>query len=94
MGIHAHEQRAVDTVLLAVETDSLGDCQNMRLVEGVIQRRTSVPGGSEGHALRRHGGIGAIDIVGCDKAWDVSQHPGLGGFTGIRTYFHDISSRS
>ena len=48
-----------------------------------------MPGGAEGNALRRHGGIGAIDIVGGDKAGDVCQHPGLGGFSGIRTYFHD-----
>ena len=88
MRVHAEKQRAVDLLLLAVETDSLGDGQNMRLVEGVVQRRAAMPGGAEGHALRRHGGIGAIDIVGRDKAGDVRQHPGLGGFTGIRGNAH------
>ena len=88
VGIDADKQRPVDTLLLAVETDSLGDGQNMGLVEGVIQRRATMAGGSEGHALRRLSGIGAINIVGGDQAGDVYQHPGVCRFTGVRRDIH------
>ena len=45
-------------------------------------------GGPKGHALFRHGGVGAIDIVGGDEAGDVDQHPWLGGFTGMGRNAH------
>ena len=90
MGINTDEQWPVDALLLAVETDSLGDRQNMRLVEGVVQRRAAVSGGSKSHPVRRHGRIGAIDIVGGNQAGDVGQHLGLGWFTGIRGDAHHL----
>ena len=94
MGIDTHEQRPVDALLLAIETDSLGNCQDMGFVEGVVQRRAAMPGGSEGHPLRRHGGIGSIDVVGGDETGNVGQHPGLGGFPGIIGNAHQLPPRA
>src|SRR5208337_5343967 len=61
----------------------------MFLIEGVVQRRAAMPGGPEGHALRRHGGIGAIDIVGGEESGYVHQHRCFGRLSCVRAYFHD-----
>ena len=36
MRIAADEQRSVDALLRTVETDGLGDCEDVRLIEGVV----------------------------------------------------------
>ncbi len=53
MGVHAHEQRAVDAFLAAVIADRLGGGEDVPLVEAALERGTAMPGGAERHLLRR-----------------------------------------
>ena len=48
----AQEERTVDPALAAVIADRLGDRQDVRLGERVIERRAPVAAGAEGDALR------------------------------------------
>ena len=43
MRVHAKKQRAIDLVLLSVQTDRLADGQDMPPIESLVERRTAMP---------------------------------------------------
>ena len=47
VGVLAQEQRASDSLLDAEVADRLGDVQDVRLCEGIIERRSPVAAGAE-----------------------------------------------
>ena len=77
--IAAHEQRAGDAALFAVVTDGLGDGVDMAFVEGLLQRRTTVPGRSKRHTLCGLMRIRRFCIVGTDERGNVFQSLGRPG---------------
>src|SRR6185312_9796762 len=52
VGVDADEQRPVDAGALPVLAQRLADGENVRLVEGVVERRAAMPRGAERDALR------------------------------------------
>ena len=44
---------AVDTALAPVMTDRLANCQDMRLVKGIVEGRPTMTRGAERNSLRR-----------------------------------------
>jgi len=64
VGILAHEERAGNVLRRAVLADRLGDGQNMRLVEGAVERAAAMAAGAEAHLLRRIVGVGFALVVG------------------------------
>ena len=51
--VGGQKQRAVRAVLAAVLADSLGDRQDVVLVEGGVEGRSAMAGGSKAHLLGR-----------------------------------------
>ena len=94
MGVDADEQRPVDAGLVPMVADRLADRQDMRLVEGVIERRAAMPGSAERHPLRRHRRIGPAGEIGRHQLRDVRQHRLRGGLACRRIDLsgHGISS--
>ena len=89
MRISAHEQRAGDTVLFAVITDGLGDGVDVAFVEGLLQRRTTMPGRSKRHTLCGLMRVRRFRIVGTDERGDILQSLGRRQFAGMGMYCHD-----
>src|SRR4029453_15972524 len=54
MRIDADVERPVNALLLAVEANRLRDCEDVRLIERVIERGAAVPGSSKHNALCGH----------------------------------------
>jgi hypothetical protein len=82
VGVHPDKKRAVDLLLGPVFNDGLADGQDVVLVETVLQRRSPVAGGAEGHLL---GGVGCIrlaGVVGGNEPGDVGEHGSGGRFAG------------
>src|SRR5262245_12335382 len=52
--VYADVERPVNALLLAIETNRLRDCENMCLVERVIERGAAMPRSSKHDALRGH----------------------------------------
>ncbi len=73
VGVHAHEQRAVDAFLAAVIADRLGGGEDMPLVEAALERGAAVPGGAERHLLRRVGRVRPVAVVTRHQARQVGQ---------------------
>ena len=92
MRISAHEQRTGDAVLFAVITDGLGDGVDVAFVEGLLQRRTTMPGRSKRHTLCGLMRIRRFRIVGTDERGDILQSLGRRQFAGMGMYCHDVSS--
>jgi hypothetical protein len=88
MGVHPKKQRAVDLMLRSVQANRLADGQDMPFVERLVERRTAVPGGAEGHPLRRDRRIGHVGVVGGDEPWHVDQHSRRGRLSGQWTDVH------
>ena len=74
MGVHPQEQRPVDPVRLAIAADRLGDRQNVRLVEGALERRAAMPRRAEGDAFRGDSRVGLLRVVRGHQPRDVDQH--------------------
>src|SRR3546814_3872874 len=74
MGDYAQVQRAVDMIFGAVIAYRLGNRQDMRFIEGGVQRRAPVAGGAESHALGRHAGVGPAGIVAGNQFWNIHQN--------------------
>jgi len=91
MGIHTHEQRTVDTVLLAVETDRLADGQDMPLVEGRLECGPAVTRCAECDPLGRDRRVRNLRVVRRAQARHVHQHFRLGRFSRKQTYCHGAS---
>ena len=77
MRVHAKKQRAINSVLLSVQTDRLADGQDMPLIKSPSERRTAMPRGSEGNPLRRHRRVRRLGIIGCNELGDINQHSRL-----------------
>ena len=92
VGIDANEEGPVDALLLAIEADGLGHGQDVRLVEGVVERGPAMPGGAEHHALRGHGGIRSLRVVGGDQPRHVDEDGRIGGLSGEWTDGHSRRS--
>ncbi|CAM5332766.1 hypothetical protein SSTU70S_01077 [Stutzerimonas stutzeri] len=73
VGVHTHEQRAVDAFLTTVIADRLGSGEDVPLVEAAIERGAAVPGGAERHLLRRVGRIRAVAVVARHQARQVGE---------------------
>ena len=43
MRVHAKKQRAIDLVLLSVQTNRLADGQDLPLIKSLFERRTAMP---------------------------------------------------
>jgi len=71
MRIETYIKRSVDALLFAVKTDRLGYSQNMRLVEGVVERAAAMPGGSERDALRGYRRIWLPRVVSAHQLEDI-----------------------
>ena len=94
VGVHPHEERTVDPVRLAIRANGLRDGQNVRFVEGALERRAAVPGRPERDALRRDGGIGMLRVVRRHQSRDVDQHRGWRRLAGKRTDLRHPSTTS
>ena len=94
VGVDADEQRAGDAAALPVIAQRLADRQDMRLVEGVVERGAAMPRGAERHPLRRHRRIGLAGEIGRHQPRHVRQHGRRSGLAGERVYVsgHLISS--
>ena len=73
MRVLAQKQRAIDSVRAAVIADRLGDGQNVRLGESMVERRAPVPAGAEGHALPRIARIGPVIVICPFERRDIDQ---------------------
>jgi len=94
VSVGADEQRAVDAFFLAVQADGLGDRQHVVLVETQVERAAPVPRSAEGHALSRHGGVGAAGVIGGEQAGNIDQHAGRSRLACQRTERHAKTSSS
>src|SRR6267378_7820765 len=61
--IDADVERSVDALLLAIEANRLCDCEDVRLIERVIERGAAMPGSSKYHALCGYGRIGLPRVI-------------------------------
>ena len=71
-----------------VVADGLGDGQDVRLGERVIERRSAMAAGAEEHALPGVGGVGPIGVIGTLERRDVDQSALGGGLTRQRMIGH------
>ena len=94
VGVHPHEERTVDPVRLAIRADGLRDGQNVRLVEGALERRAAVPRRPERDALGRDGRIGVLRVVRGHQSRDVDQHRGWSRRSGKRTDLHHLGTNT
>ena len=93
MGVHAHEQRAVDAVSQAIRANGLRDGQDVRFVEGAFERRATVSRRPERHTLRRDCRIRLIRVVRGHQPRNVHQQRGRRRLSSQRTErFHRCSS--
>jgi hypothetical protein len=91
VGVDAEEDGTVDPLLSAVLADRLRDGEDVRLVEGVVERRAAVAGSAEGDAFLATARVGLVRVVGRDEAWDIGEHRGLGKLTGTWVDGHRLS---
>ena len=73
MGVTTDVERAVHAGCLAVFGDGLGDCDDVRLVERRLERRSAVSGGAEDHALLGNGRIRNHVVVCADHFVNIDQ---------------------
>src|SRR5262245_49984261 len=71
--IEADVQRSIDAVLLAIETNRLRDCENVRLIERVVERRASMSRSSKYDALRGNGWIRSSRVIRCHQPGHIDQ---------------------
>ncbi len=90
--IEPDEQGAVDPRVLALEADRLGDCEDVVLVEGGIERGAAMPGGPEHDPLRGHGRIRLSLVVSIDEARDVDEDRRGSGLSGERADLGHVAS--
>src|ERR1700736_580856 len=89
MRVLPHEERTVDSALLAIGANCLGDGRNVRLIEAAFEGRASMPRGSERDPLRGDRWVGALRIVRSHQPRNVDQHRGRRWLSSQRTYSHD-----
>ena len=65
----------------------LADRQDMRLVEGVVERGAAMPRGAERHPLRRNRRVGLAREIGRHQPRDVRQHRRIDDLAGERIDF-------
>src|SRR5580658_6420736 len=85
MGVGTYEQRAVDSLRLAVLADRLADSQYMPFVETVQQRAAAMAGGAERNLLLRDVGVGALGEIGCNQLGYVDEQLARNRLSGQRT---------
>ena len=73
VGVAADEQRAIRTLLGAIAADRLGHRDDVRVVEGAVERRPAVAGRPEGDALRRVGRIRPDVVVRAEELVHVDE---------------------
>src|ERR1700722_2037140 len=84
--IKAHEQRAIDVLLLAVFADGLADGQNMRFVESDVKRASAMARRAEGNPLRWDGRIGTLAVVRGNQPRNIDQRRRGSGLAGERVH--------
>ena len=76
--IDADVERSVDALLLAIEANRLRDCEDVRLVERVIERGAAMPGSSKHDALCGHRWIGLPRVIRGHQPGHVDQQRWVG----------------
>ena len=82
MRVDSDKQGTVDSVRGTNFTQRLGDGENMILVEGPAERRSSMPRRAENNLLRRVFRIGLARKIGGDKPGNIGQDLGWRGLPG------------
>src|SRR5581483_2464355 len=82
MRIDADIERPVDAFFLAINANGLRRRQDMPFIERSGEGRSAMPRGSERHALRWNGWIGAIGKIRRDQFGNVDQILRLSWFPG------------
>ena len=72
MGIHAHEEDAINTGLLPVFADRLSHGQDVGLVEAAFQRTAAMTRGAEADSFGALADIGSQSEVGGDQLRDIN----------------------
>jgi hypothetical protein len=67
MRVHAEKQRAIDLLLLPIQTNGLTDGEDMPFIKSPFEGGTAMPGGAEGNPLSRHRRVRRFRIVGRDE---------------------------
>src|SRR6266852_6149975 len=88
MRIEADVKRSVDPLLFAVKTDRLGYREDMRLVEGVVERAAAMPGGSEHDPLRGDGWIWSPCVIGGHQLGNIDENRRFRKCSCHWTHFH------
>src|SRR6185437_13755393 len=94
MGVDADKKRPGESGFLAVIADGLSRCQDVILVEGISERRATVPRCAEGDALRGIGRIGFERKIGSDEFRDVRQRVGSNQLAGGGIWSGHVNSFS
>ncbi len=90
--VDTEEQRAVDAPALAVMANGLGDRENVRFVEALVERGPAMSGRAECHCLPGYGGIGRFGVVRGDEPRHVDQQFRRHRLPGERIRRHDCAS--
>jgi hypothetical protein len=89
MRVHTEKQRAIDLLLLPLQTNGLTDDGDMPFIDGFLESGTAVPRGAEGGPLFRYRSARPLHIVGRDESRYFHRHQYFGWLSCKRTYFHD-----
>src|ERR1700722_9069937 len=90
MSVDAEIQWTVSILLLAIQTDGLGDGENVPFVESPLEGRPTVPRSDKGHALGRHGSLGDIGVAGGDEPRHIDEYFNWRGLSCQGTYIHSV----
>ena len=73
VGVLPSEERALDSLALPKLAEGLGDRENMRLVEVVLEGRAAMSGGSEADPVGIASEVGLTGVVCGNQSGDVGQ---------------------
>ena len=88
MTVATEVERTVDALLLAVLRNGLRGGGDVIVIECLGERRSAMPGGAEGDALRGIRHVGMPGVVRRDKGGDVDEIGILGHLSGTRVRRH------
>ena len=88
VGIHSQVERPMDPVCRSPLADRLRHREDVRFVEGALERRTPMARRAEGHALRGIRGVGAYREIGRNEPGNVDELVEWGRRAGERMNRH------
>ena len=74
MGVLSHQERSADSVRPPVVADGLGDRQDVRFIEGPVERRSSMSARAEAYQLAWIIEVGTPRVVLVFELRDIYQH--------------------